>query len=377
MASYRRAQGRCDPNDAMTICWTSGTEAEPKGVPRTHLEWLAGSWAGVDAPGLTPDDVILNPFPLVNMAAFVGLLLPWLRTGCVLVQHHPFDLPTFLRQVAVERVSYTVMPPALLMVLLNHPEMLTRADLTSLTRVGSGSAPLQPAMVRGWQERGLPVINFFGSNEGVGLLSSPADFPDPDDRARYFPNYAAPGERWSSRISEWVQLRLVDLTTGEDVSSAGVPGELRVDGPTVFPGYLPGPPSPFDERGWLRTGDLFEIAGDRGQFLRYVDRARDVVIRGGVNIAPAEVEALVAAHPLVAEVAVVGDPDEVLGERVAAVVALHPDASLSLEELRVWLRERQVAHVKLPERLEVVSALPRNPVGKVLKRKLRRPSGSV
>ena len=377
VAAHRAQTGRHDPDDAMTICWTSGTEAEPKGVPRTHLEWLAGSWAGVDAPELTRDDVILNPFPLVNMAAFVGLLLPWLRTGCVLVQHHPFDLPTFLRQVAAERVTYTVMPPALLTVLLHNEQLLAQADLSSLTRVGSGSAPLPPAMVAGWQERGVGVINFFGSNEGVGLLSSPADLPDPQERARYFPNFAVPGppgHRWSSRIGDWVQVRLVDPATGEDVTTPGVPAELRVDGPTVFPGYLGDETgSAFDERGWLRTGDLFEIAGDHGQFLRYVDRARDVVIRGGHNIAPAEVEALVATHPAVAEVAVVGDPDEVLGERLAAVVALRPGASLTLDELRAHLEAQHVAHVKLPERLEVVDALPRNPVGKVLKRRLRRP----
>src|SRR5690606_6183837 len=89
-----------DPNAALTSCWTSGTEAEPKGVPRTHLEWLASSWAGVDAPRITSEDVILNPFPMINMAAFVGLLLPWLRTGCTLVQHHPFDLMVFLGQIA-------------------------------------------------------------------------------------------------------------------------------------------------------------------------------------------------------------------------------------------------------------------------------------
>ncbi|GAA1877127.1 class I adenylate-forming enzyme family protein [Lapillicoccus jejuensis] len=376
VAAHRAETGRHDPDDAMTICWTSGTEAEPKGVPRTHLEWLAGSWAGVDAPQLTQGDVILNPFPLVNMAAFVGLLLPWLRTGCVLVQHHPFDLPTFLGQVATERVSYTVMPPALLTVLLHNEQLLAQADLSSLTRVGSGSAPLPPSMVAGWQERGVGVINFFGSNEGVGLLSSPADLPDPQERARFFPNFAVPGppgHRWSSRIGDWVQVRLVDLATGEDVTTPGVPAELRVDGPTVFPGYLGDETgSAFDERGWLRTGDLFEIAGDHGQFLRYVDRARDVVIRGGHNIAPAEVEALVATHPAVAEVAVVGDPDEVLGERLAAVVALRPGATLTLEEVRAHLETQHVARVKLPERLEVVDALPRNPVGKVLKRQLRR-----
>ncbi|WP_367336842.1 class I adenylate-forming enzyme family protein [Phycicoccus sp.] len=363
-----------DPNDAMTICWTSGTEAEPKGVPRTHLEWLAASWAGVDMPRITKDDVILNPFPMINMAAFVGLLLPWLRTGCVLVQHHPFDLMVFLGQIAKERVTYTVAPPALLVMLLHNEALMSQVDMSSVTRLGSGSAPLPPSMVAGWQEKhGIGVINFFGSNEGIALMSSPEDFPDPTTRARYFPYYAAPGRTWSSRVSEWIQLRLVDLATGEDITEPGIVGELRIDGPTVFPGYIGGEsmPSPFDERGYLKSGDLFEIAGDEGQYLLYVDRAKDLIIRGGMNIAPAEVEGLIAGHPAVAEVAVFGVPDEVLGERVAAVVSLKPEQSLDLDGLGEFLREKQVAHYKFPERLEVVPALPRNPVGKVLKRDLR------
>lgn len=366
-----------EPNDCLTICWTSGTESEPKGVPRCHLDWIAISWGTVDAPGLVTEDVLLNPFPMVNMAGISGMFLPWLRTGCVLVQHHPFDLPTFLGQIAAERVTYTVAPPALLWMLLHNETLMAKIDLSSLTRMGSGSVPLQPAMVRGWQEKhGIGVINFFGSNEGVGLLSSPADVPDPDERAQFFPRYGAPGLTWSSRVSEWIDVRLVDLGTGEDITTPGVSGELRLDGPTIFAGYLHGEtrPSPFDERGYLCSGDLFEIAGDRGQFLRYVERAKDIIIRGGMNIAPAELESLIAEHPAVVDVAVVGDPDEVLGERVAAVVSLAPGGSLTLEELADFLRTKQIASFKLPERLEVRAEMPRNPVGKILKRLLRLPT---
>jgi acyl-CoA synthetase len=369
-----------DPNDALTICWTSGTESEPKGVPRCHLDWLAVCWATVDAPEVVAEDVLLNPFPMVNMAGISGMFLPWLRTGCVLVQHHPFDLPTFLSQIATERATYTVAPPALLWMLLHNEPLLSQVDLSSLTRIGSGSVPLQPAMVRGWQEKhGIGIINFFGSNEGVGLLSSPADFPDPDERARFFPRYGAPGASWSSRVSGWIDTRLVDVVTGEDIDEPGVSGEMRLNGPTVFAGYLNGErlPSPFDEQGYLRSGDLFEIAGDRGQFLRYLDRTKDLVIRGGMNIASAEIEGLIAEHPAVVDVAVIGDPDEVLGERVAAVVSLAPGASLTLDELVTFLRDRHIASFKLPERLEVREELPRNPVGKVLKRLLRASADGV
>ncbi|KQX76406.1 class I adenylate-forming enzyme family protein [Aeromicrobium sp. Root472D3] len=363
-----------DPNDCLTICWTSGTESEPKGVPRCHYDWLAISWATVDAPSVVPEDVLLNPFPMVNMAGINGMFLPWLRVGCVLVQHHPFDLPTFLGQIATERVTYTVAPPALLWMLLHDDELLASVDLSSLTRIGSGSVPLQPVMVRGWQERfGIGVINFFGSNEGIGLLSSPDDFPDPDDRAQYFPRYGAEGITWSSRVAEWVGVKLVDVTTGAEITEPGVSGELRISGPTVFAGYLNGDrrPTPFDDEGYLRTGDLFEIAGDRGQFLHYLDRAKDLVIRGGMNIAPAELEGLIADHPDVVDVAVIGDPDELLGERVAAVVTLTPGAELTLDELVTFLKGKRIASYKLPERLDVRGELPRNPVGKILKRELR------
>ncbi|MGJ9422595.1 AMP-binding protein [Aeromicrobium sp. CF3.5] len=363
-----------DPNDCLTICWTSGTESEPKGVPRCHYDWIAVSWATVELPDITADDVLLNPFPMVNMAGINGMFLPWLRSGAVLVQHHPFDLPTFLRQIAEEKVTYTVAPPALLWTLLHNEDLLAMTDLTSLTRLGSGSVPLQPVMVRGWQEKfGIGVINFFGSNEGIGLLSSPEDFPDPDERAQFFPRYGTPGVTWSGRISEWMKVRLVDVITGEDITEAGRSGELRIAGPSVFAGYLNGEqrPSPFDEQGYLKTGDLFEIAGDQNQFLHYLDRAKDLIIRGGMNIAPVELEGLVGDHPDVVDVAVIGDPDEMLGERIAAVVTLAPGATLTLEELVEFLRAKKIASFKLPERLEVRDEMPRNPVGKILKRELR------
>ncbi len=359
----------------MTICWTSGTESEPKGVPRSHYEWLAICWATIDAPDIVVGDVLLNPFPMVNMAGINGMFLPWIRTGCVLVQHHPFDLRVFLGQIEAERVTYTVAPPALLWMLLADESMLAAVDLSSLTRIGSGSVPLQPPMVRGWQERyGIGVINFFGSNEGISLLSSPADMPDPDDRARYFPRFGVENFRWSTRISDWMDVRLVDVVTGEDITEVGHPGELRISGPTVFAGYLGDRPSPFDERGFLCTGDIFEIAGDHGQFLRYLDRGKDLVIRGGMNIAPAELEGLIAEHPAVADVAVIGDPDEVLGERVAAVVTLRPETELELDALVAFLKDKRIASYKLPERLEIRKELPRNSTGKILKRELRQKS---
>ncbi|MGN6609666.1 MAG: class I adenylate-forming enzyme family protein [Jatrophihabitans sp.] len=362
-----------DPNDCITICWTSGTESRPKGVPRAHYEWLVMSWDTVYSPSLTHEARILNPFPMVNMAGINGMFLPWLRVGCVLVQHHPFDLGVFLRQIEQERITYTVAPPALLATLLQREELLADADISTLRQIGSGSVPLQEWMVRGWHDRyGIAIINYFGSNEGISLMTDVKLMTDPAQRARFFPRYGG-GRQWSFPAAQRTSVRLVDLETGEEIDEPGRPGELRLKGPSLFAGYLDASnvASPFDEDGYLRTGDMFVIDGPEQQFLRYVDRSKDMVIRGGMNIAPAELETLIATHPAVAEVAVVGYPDDVLGERVCAVVALRPGMELSLDDLTDHLRRQEIATYKLPERLVVVDALPRNPVGKVLKRQLR------
>jgi acyl-CoA synthetase len=364
-----------DPNECVTICWTSGTEAAPKGVPRSHYDWIAIAEPCADAPRLTDADVLLNPFPVINMAAIAGTLIPWLRTGCVYALHHPFDLPTFLTQLADEHVTYTLAPPALLTMLLHNETLLSTVDISALRAIGSGSAPLPEAMVRGWQERyGIAIINFFGSNEGVGLLSAPEDFPDPDIRARYFPRYGTPGTSWSTATADRISLRLVDTATDTDITEPGIPGELRVKGPGVFAGYLAGTSdqNPFDEQGYLRSGDVFEIAGDNAQYLRYVDRSKDIVIRGGMNIAPAELENLLQGHPTVAEVAVIGVPHAVLGEIACAVVVPARDTHPTGEELLEYLRGKRIASYKLPERFEFTTTLPRNPLGKILKRDLRK-----
>ena len=362
-----------DPNDCITICWTSGTESTPKGVPRAHYEWLLMSHDTVYSPDLQHSSRILNPFPMVNMAGINGMFLPWLRTGCVLVQHHPFDLAVFLGQVERERITYTVAPPALLAMLLQRAELLAGFDISSLKDIGSGSAPLQEWMVRGWFEtHGVPIINYFGSNEGISLMTDVKLMTDPAQRAAFFPRYGS-GPEWSFPAAKVTSIKLIDPETGEEVTEPGRPAELRLKGPSLFAGYLDSEhvASPFDEDGYLRTGDMFVIDGPQGQFLRYVDRAKDLVIRGGMNIAPAELETLIAAHPAVAETAVVGFPDDVLGERVCAVVVPRPDRTITLAEVVDHLRAQRIADYKLPERLELRAALPRNPVGKILKRELR------
>lgn len=361
------------PNDCVTLNWTSGTEGFPKGVPRAHGDWQAISLGTISTPKLTPDDVLLNPFPMVNAGGMAGMFLPWLMLGARLVQHHPFDIEVFLQQIETERVTYTCAPPAVLNSLVASPELLATHDLSSLRAVGSGSAPLSAWMIEAWErDRGVEVLNLFGSNEGLCLFGDPDTIPDPADRGRLFPRPGDQSFAWRARAGRETKSRLVDLNTGEDIVEPNRPGELRVSAPTIFAGYWGDIPSPFDEQGYYCTGDIFEITGEGGHLLVYVDRAKDLISRGGYKVSAVEVESMLLAHPKVAEVALVGMPDERLGERLCAFVAPRVgQAPPTLDELIELLRGQQVARFKWPERLEILDELPRNPVGKILKRTLR------
>jgi acyl-CoA synthetase len=311
----------------------------------------------------------------VNMGGIAGMFGPWLVTGCRLVQHQPFDLGVFIDQIENERVTYSVAPPTVLTMMLQNETLLAGRDISSLRFLASGSAPLSSWMISGWErDRGVEVINFFGSNEGLCLVGDADSVPDPDDRAVCFPRFGAEGVHFRARHAPCTKVRLVDLDTGEDIQLAGRPGELRLSGPTVFPGYWGGVGSPFDDQGYYCSGDVFELAGDRLQYVRYVDRAKDLIIRGGMNIAPAEIEGVLAWHLLVAESVAVAWPDDRLGERICVFAALRPGTApdaLTLADVTEHFAAHQVAKFKWPERLEIVDALPRNPVGKVLKRDLR------
>lgn len=364
-------------NDVFTICWTSGTEARAKGVPRSHNQWLVMGESVIDAAQLPHGTQMVIPFPFVNMAGISTSLVAWLMTGGGLYHHHPFDLQVFLQQLQEHRVDYTVAAPAVLSMLLKSPHLLEGIDLQRLTRVGSGGGPVAPWLFEQFAQRfGIEVINYFGSNEGASLASTPQDVPDQQQRANFFPRIGVPGLEWQSLTATKIATRLVDLETGQEISESGQVGELRFKGPMIFSGYYNSPQvtaQAFDEQGYYRSGDLFEIAGERQQFYRFAGRHKDIVVRGGMNISCEEVENLLLSHPKVREVAVIGWPDEILGERVCAVVVpSHAAEPASLDELVAFLKNvGKVAAFKLPERMELTDALPRNPVGKVLKRVLR------
>lgn len=373
---------KADANDAATICWTSGTEARPKGVPRSHNHWMIAGVACADAAQLQPGDTVLNPFPLVNMAAIGGCFMPWLLTGGTLVQHHPFDLPVFLKQLVGERIAYTVAPPAVLSLLLKEEKLMASLDLSAVRSIGSGSAPLSPWMVKTWQEQyGLPIVNIFGSNEGTCLISGAGDVPDPEERAQFFPRFGVEGFDWPAKIAGSIETKLIDLQSGEEITEPEKPGELLIKGATVFAGYYRagdggGPADAIDMNGFFHTGDVFEIAGSGNRYYRFVERAKDIIIRGGMNISPGEIDGLLAGMPKIREAAVVGYADAVMGERICAVAVPAEGEKVTLDDIRAHLAKADIAAYKIPERLELAEALPRNPLGKVLRRQLREMIGA-
>lgn len=364
------------PDEVFTIFWTSGTEARPKGVPRDHNLWIVNARMVSEAADLREGEILLNPFPLVNIGSF-GLVTPWLWRRGVLVLHHPFDLKVYLQQIAAERVNYTIAPPAILNAILKTPALVEGVDLSSLRAIGSGSAPLAPWMIEGYaQTYGIEVCNIYGSNEGASLFSGPTHVPDHNERARFFPRMGVSGVDWPGDTAAMIQTRLVDPATEEEITEPGQPGELRFQGAATFTGYYNLPEltaKAFDAQGYYKTGDLFEIAGDgpNPRYYRFVGRCKDIIVRGGVNISPAELDDLLSSHPALREAAVIGMPDDVLGERVCAAIVPAGAAAPDLKELTDWLRTQGLAVFKLPERVEVVEALPRNAMNKVVRSELR------
>ncbi len=370
-------------DDIATICWTSGTEGTPKGVPRSHNHWIAISYAHLRGAGIQRGERLLNPFPLINMAAIGGCFMSWLHNAGTLVLHHPLDLGVYLRQIAEEKPQYAIAPPAILNMLLKDEKLLAGIDLSSLRCIGSGSAPLDPEMIRGFQQRfGIEIANLFGSNEGVSLLSNAENAADPEHRARWFPRFGRPEIKWPTPPPVNIQTRLIDPDSGSEVLAAGKPGEMQIHGPTVFDGYFRAPQitaESFTADGWFRTGDLFELCGPDGdlRFYRFVGRLKQIIIRGGVKIAPEELDTALSQMPAVLEGAVCGYPDDVMGERICAVVVPRAGAAPTLESVRAHFAAAGLALFKCPERLQFVEQLPRNSVGKVVRSELAKMLGAA
>ena len=368
------AQWARDANHVLTVAWTSGTTGTPKGVPRTHNMWLSQGRLTSHAVGFVDGERLLSPFPMINMASLGGFLFPSALHNLTLVLHHPLDIPLYLGQLQEEKIGFTLAPPPLLNRLAQQPEMWQSFDFSSLRVIGSGSVPLSPAMIDTFEnEFGKPVINFYGSNEGIGLISTPATAPAPEHRAVLFPRMGAEGMAFDSYADGAMVTRIIDPDSGLEVTEPGVPGELCVDGPGVFDGYHHHDNEDvFTGEGFFRSGDLVQIDADEPTHYRIVGRCKDIINRGGVKLSPSEIDAQLESIPGLVEAAVCPVSDADLGERVCAcIVPVEGEPAPTLEALREQLAAKGLTRFKLPERLEVFAALPRNPLGKVVRGALR------
>jgi acyl-CoA synthetase (AMP-forming)/AMP-acid ligase II len=258
--------------------------------------------------------------------------------------------------------------------IVKHPQV-DAFDLSSVRSITLGSAPPSLFTMQEFKRRwDIDIGNIWGQNEGTGIVSGPKDVPDMEVRVDHLPQFGARGAAWSSKlVIEGVQTKLVAPDTGQEVTEVGQVGELAYKGPNVIPGYFKRPDltdKAFDSGGYFYTGDLFVIKDNH--FIGFFERKKDIIVRGGFNISAQEVENAILGHPKVMEAAVVGQPDEILGERTCVFVVPRQGEEITLEDVISFLEEQGLAKYKYPESLHLVESLPRNPVGKLLKNDLRR-----
>ncbi|MFA5183003.1 MAG: class I adenylate-forming enzyme family protein [Syntrophales bacterium] len=363
-----------DANDVFTLCWSSGTEAEPKGCPLSHNNWIFQASFCYETAPIKPGDNFITAGPLVNMASVGTVYIEWLTGGGKLALHHPFDGPTFIMQLIKEEVNYTLLVPAIVNALLKHPKV-DSFDLSKMRAITIGAAPPSLWSVQDMKRRwGIDFANIWGQNEGTANISGPLDIPDLEMRIDHFPHYGKQGSKWLnvSALRSNLQLKLLDPVTKKEVTAVGSVGELWYRGPNVIPCYFKRPDltkNAFDDEGFFNTGDLFQIRDN--DCVGFFDRTKDIIIRSGFNISAQEVENMLLGNPKILDVAAVAMPDEIIGERVCVYVVPRGEVSIDLEEIKAFMKEKGIAAYKIPERLEIIGAIPRNPVGKILKKVLR------
>jgi len=337
-----RSAGR--PADLAVALFTSGSTGIPKAVLHTQRGLAYKAQLMRDVHGLTDDDAVLMPAPLAHISGLLnGVLLPAVA-GMRTVLMEKWDPDEAIATIADDRITFMIGPPTFFVTLM-AASGFSAERVQSLRLISSGGAGVTAAFVEQATEAfGAVVKRTYGSTEAPTVTTSHAG--DPLDKAR----------RTDGRPTGEVELRI----SSRDAKSEA--GELWLRGPELFVGYA----DPLQTRtaharaGWFRTGDLGTI-DDEG-WLTVVGRIKDVVIRGGENISVAEVEGVLEAHPAVRQAIVVGYPDDVLGERVAAFVVA--DGTFDLEATRSWFAQRGVTRFKTPERVVQVDALPTLAAGK-------------
>jgi fatty-acyl-CoA synthase len=344
-------------DEVALIMYTSGTTGRPKGAMLTHGNLWWNNTNALHMFDTLEDDVTLVVAPLFHIGGLnVTTLIAW-QKGAEVVLHRSFDPGACLEDIPRYGVTTMFGVPAMFLFMSQHPGF-EGADLGSLRGLICGGAPVPEPLLRRYAARGIPIQQGYGLTETAPSVSFLA------------PEFGLTKLGSAGQTPLFTDVRIVDEQGGV-VTEAGARGEVCVRGPNVMKGYWNRPDATaaaIDDRGWFHTGDIGYL--DEDGFLYIADRVKDMVITGGENVYPAEVESALYEHPAIGEVAVIGLPDERWGEAVVAVAVVKPDHTLTLDELRDF-GGRSLARFKLPTRLECTDVLPRNPAGKVLKFELR------
>jgi acyl-CoA synthetase (AMP-forming)/AMP-acid ligase II len=344
--------------DISDLIFTSGTTGQPKGVMATHGQSLRvfETWSSI--VGLREGDryLIVNPF--FHTFGYKAGILACLMKGATIVPHAVFDPATVMRRIGEERITVLPGPPTLYQSILNDPARAS-LDLSSLRLAVTGAAVVPVELIKRMRDELTfdTILTAYGLTESTGTATMCRPDDDPETIA-YTSGCAIPD----------TEVRVVDDDDKE--LPRGEPGEIVVRGYNVMKGYFEAPEQTAATivDGWLHTGDI-GVMDDRG-YIRITDRKKDMFIVGGFNAYPAEIENELLRHPDIAQVAVVGVPDERLGEVGVAFVVPKPGAALDPGLVAAWSKH-QLANYKVPRRVEVVAALPMNASGKVLKFELR------
>jgi long-chain acyl-CoA synthetase len=351
---------RTADDDVAVLLYTSGTTGKPKGAALTHGGLRHNTETNqVHVQRMTPDDVVIGCLPLFHVFGQICTMSVAVRSGASLTLIPRFDPQTVLDAIVRDRATVFGGVPTMYAALLQHP---TDADVSTLRMCVSGGASLPVEVLHGFERRfGCAVLEGFGMSE-----TSPVVTFNHLDRPRKAGSIGTP-------IRD-VEVRLLD-DKGQDVGPGEI-GELAVRGPNLMKGYWnrPEETAVAVPDGWLRTGDL--ARQDEDGYLYIVDRKKDMIIRGGYNVYPREIEEVLHEHPAVALAAVVGVPHQELGEEIAAAVVLRPGARATAEELRQYVKDR-VAAYKYPRTVWLRDTLPMGPSGKILKREISAPAAEA
>lgn len=347
-------------DDVSDILFTSGTTGNPKGVMTSHEQNLRAFTYFSDIVGFEQGEryLVINPF--FHSFGYKAGILACLIKGVTLLPHAVFNASEILARIAKDRISVLPGPPTLFQSLLAHPD-LDKFDISSLKRATTGAAVIPVEMIRQMKSRlGLEVvITAYGLTESCGVVSM-CRAGDSAELIATTSGRAIPG----------IELRCVDGANHE--VPRGEAGEIVFRGFNVMKGYFENDAATreaIDQEGWLHTGDIGVM--DEQGYLKITDRLKDMFITGGFNCYPAEIEKIMAAHPAIAMNAVIGIPDERMGEVAMAFVVLKQGAQLDEAGLIAWCRD-QMANFKVPRKVKFVQALPLNASGKVVKPELKK-----